>query len=571
MSAPAVTPAAKTDPRSDLLALGLLVLVWAVMAVVIDPIGNFPLNDDWVYGLAVRSILATGRFALPSPSSANLFVQAYWGALFCLPFGFSFTALRISTLVLGGIGPVALYLLLRDLGARRPPALVGGLTLAVNPLYLGLAASFMTDVPFTSLATVALWLYVRGVRRGQAAAIGAAFALAFAAIFIRQFGLVLPLAFGVTHLARKGINRRAVAAAILPFLLAVALQLAYDRWLIATGRTPLVPVPLGQVLPAPMLTFAARSAIAILVALPYVGFGVAPFLTYQAFAGSAHLDPSRPRSSWRIQTVMLALLLAGLGASGAMLPALGNVLIPSGLGPLTLRDTWVLEVHKPVIPAVVSVAWILVTAISLWAAISTVLAIANMIADTIGSLRLAASRGTAWPKVLMLTVAGAYAGGLILVGGTSALFDRYFVPLVPAVMAILVIDSEPASRLRELPRRLVPCLALLAFYALFAVLATHDYLAWNRARWFATDALLQSGVTPDQIDGGYEFDGWYLYHSDYQVKPGKSYWWVDDDQYIIASAPLGDYREIRQFRVNRWLGLTESQVLILRRVAASRA
>lgn len=61
------------------------------------PVGDFPLNDGRVYGLAVRSIFETGRFALPSPASANVFAQAYWGARFCLPFGFSFTALLVAT------------------------------------------------------------------------------------------------------------------------------------------------------------------------------------------------------------------------------------------------------------------------------------------------------------------------------------------------------------------------------------------------------------------------------------------------------------------------------------------
>lgn len=60
--------------------------------------------------------MATGRFALTSSASANVIAQAYWGALFCFPVGFSFTALRLSTLVLGGLGILALYLLLRELG-----------------------------------------------------------------------------------------------------------------------------------------------------------------------------------------------------------------------------------------------------------------------------------------------------------------------------------------------------------------------------------------------------------------------------------------------------------------------
>jgi hypothetical protein len=86
-------------PRSDLVALLFLAVVWAIIVAVINPMGEFALNDDWVYALAVRSILDSGRFALPSPGSANVIAQAYWGALFCLPFGFSFTALELCVTI----------------------------------------------------------------------------------------------------------------------------------------------------------------------------------------------------------------------------------------------------------------------------------------------------------------------------------------------------------------------------------------------------------------------------------------------------------------------------------------
>jgi len=92
---------------TDAACLAALGVLWVVMALLAKPVGDFPINDDWVYGLSVKALLETGRFSLPSPASTNLLPQAYWGALFCLPFGFSFTALRISTLVLGLIGVVA--------------------------------------------------------------------------------------------------------------------------------------------------------------------------------------------------------------------------------------------------------------------------------------------------------------------------------------------------------------------------------------------------------------------------------------------------------------------------------
>ena len=50
-------------------------------------------------------------------------------------------------------------------------------------------------------------------------------------------------------------------------------------------------------------------------------------------------------------------------------------------------------------------------------------------------------------------------------------------------------------------------LALAFAYATVVVAATHDYLAWNRTRWMATRTLIEAGVLPRQIDGGYEFNG----------------------------------------------------------------
>ena len=75
--------------KADIVNILIIIAIWTVMVIVVNPLGNFPLNDDWVYGLAVKSILEKGDFRLPSPAHANLFFQAFWGALFCLPFGFS--------------------------------------------------------------------------------------------------------------------------------------------------------------------------------------------------------------------------------------------------------------------------------------------------------------------------------------------------------------------------------------------------------------------------------------------------------------------------------------------------
>jgi hypothetical protein len=552
-------------PRFDLTALVFLGLFWAFLLVLTNPLGDFPLNDDWVYALAVQSLLETGRFSLPSAASVNVFAQAYWGALFCLPFGFSFTALRVSTIVLGTGGIFALYLLLRELGIQRRLALVGAFNLAVNPIYLELSASFMTDVPFTALVTTSLWLYVRGVRRKSATSLSGAFALAFVTILIRQFGLVLPLAFGVAHIARKGLKVRVFATAVLPFVLGIALHVTYEHWLVATGRTPSV----SHLLPGPAF-FIVRNAAHLIAISLYVGLYMAPLLACLTLAWRSPLadgNSSRTSSLWRPFAALVALLVA-LAPLGNMLPGpgFGNILIPSGLGPLTLRDTFLLGLNRPTISSVVTILWDVTTALSACSTVLVVLATAHMAAKVAQNLLRPEGVGDAWPQVLVLTLTGAYAGAVLLAGTQALILDRYLMPFIVPLSAVLLMEPRPSLPVRKWSLRAVPCFLLLALYAALSSLATHDYIAWNRARWRATDFLLRAGVTPHHIDGGYEFNGWHLHSPGYRVSPGKSYWWVDDDEYVVASGALTGYEELARFGFSRWLGFSESSVLVLHRV-----
>ncbi len=563
-------PAVRLVPlRSELTALLALTVIWIAMAALIHPVGNFPLNDDWVYSRAVRLILQTGRFALPSAASANVIGQAYWGALFCLPFGFSFNALRASTLLLGWAGVLALFLLLRELGAGRTVAAVGAATLACNPIYLVLAATFMTDVPFTALFTIALFLYTRGARRGEAALLAGAYAVAFAAISVRQFGLVLLVGFGAAHIARKGFGAPALAAAMLPVLAAVALQLEYDHWMIASGRTPVIPVPLGELLPVSAsgaFVFVHHIANRLPALLAYPGLLLAPFWACLALARRPAAPPARRRLLLAARS-LLALGCAGfLLWHGTLITSLRNILIPSGIGPLTLRDTFELHVNMPVIPVFAHDLWVALTLLS---AVLSVLVVWQVAATGAGVI-FGPRRPDDWLVILPLTVIAAYGAGTIMaLGANGQVFDRYMLPLVPAAAALLVAQPGFAWRVRPAAARLVPAILLLVIFAGFGVPAAHDYLAWNRARWRATGTLLASGVPASRIDGGYEFGGWYLYRPDYQLQPDKSFWWVADDTYVIASGPLPGYAATARFHFDRWLGSENSNVFVLRRLPAA--
>ena len=92
----------------DLGSILLLTAAWAGMAIQVDPRGEFSLNDDWAYALPVKALTEQGLIRFPFWQSMILIGQVLWGALFCLPGGFSFLALRLSVLTAGLAGVLGL-------------------------------------------------------------------------------------------------------------------------------------------------------------------------------------------------------------------------------------------------------------------------------------------------------------------------------------------------------------------------------------------------------------------------------------------------------------------------------
>jgi 4-amino-4-deoxy-L-arabinose transferase-like glycosyltransferase len=136
-----------------------------------------------------------------------------WGALFSLPAGSSFTALRFSTLFLSLTTLLLLLLLVRSRGERLLPALLAPLLLLFNPAYLDLSHTFMTDVPFIALTLGSILLLVRGTDRGNKLLLALGMCLGVLATLLRQTGMLIPVAFGIGYLSRgRAGTRRALFA-----------------------------------------------------------------------------------------------------------------------------------------------------------------------------------------------------------------------------------------------------------------------------------------------------------------------------------------------------------------------
>jgi hypothetical protein len=169
-----------------------LVLLYSSAAIIIHPFVNLPFHDDWTYAWSVEHFLKTGKLQVLDWSIHYPFAQILWGALFCLPFGFSFSALRISTVVLAWLGALALYGTLREFGRSRSESLTATLVLVANPVFFVLTFSFMTDVPFVSVSNIAFFFIVHGLSRKNFFELWIGCGFGACAFFIRQIAIAIP-------------------------------------------------------------------------------------------------------------------------------------------------------------------------------------------------------------------------------------------------------------------------------------------------------------------------------------------------------------------------------------------
>jgi hypothetical protein len=540
----------------------LLILgIWLLVAFLIDPRGEFPLNDDWCYAAAVKALRGGAGLKLQGCVSTNIVAQVVWGALFCLPFGFSFTALRISTLTLGVIGAVGLYGLLRELDADQETALFGALLLAFNPLYLVLSYTFMPDVPFVAVSISSFYFLVRGLKRDRWPEVAAGLCLACAALLIRQNGLAIFIAFGLAYLAKSGLRLRTVLLAVVSVAVGGAVQLLWQLWL---KHKDMLPSSYSKqadwVLSTHLHSWRAAEPIALaLIIIPvYVGLFLLPLLLFVGKQALAEFNQSR-LLTW---AAFGFALVAAWTLRYRRMPLLQNVFYDFGLGPPTLRDTYILTL--PSLPTAGKSFWSVVTFLGFLGAVVWVQATLVAAAKALKLLPFPAGRRV--PLVLLLAAGFIYFVPVALLTFYGRSFDRYLLFLMPLAIAIIVLLLRDAG-----PGHAVPSLRLLAsasliLYAAFAIAGTHDYLAWNRARWQGlNDLAREQRVSADDIDGGYEFNSWYLYDSRYLPTPGKSGWYVFGDDYVVTFGPLPHYAEFKRYPFRRWLPPSQGNILVLRR------
>jgi 4-amino-4-deoxy-L-arabinose transferase-like glycosyltransferase len=467
----------------------------AVLVILVPPVGEFPIDDDWVYASVVKSLLETGQLEIPIWAATSIVLQAYWGALFTQIFGFSHIALRMSTLVLALAGVMGCYVLLRELlGARR--ALVGALLLLFNPLYVFLSYSFMTDVPYLSLQLWALVCYVLALRgpRPSLAWLVAGSALAGAAFLVRQLGAALPLAalggLVATIGWRAALRPQHLAAVLGPFLPALLLGIHID-----SQRGPVREEPLAWT-----LAFWAEEGpglIGVVLARLAGMLSTLGLLLLPLTAGLL-IDRSVPHLSlprrW-VAAIVLLVLLLGFVVRTAVFNE--NPLLPHLATTLTSRGFQAVPVNRTLPDSILVPQWALLVA--------TAMALFS------GGLLVVTTAATPWRMLVRGPAVVPLLFGLVTLGLTALyyvrphhlVYDRYLLAVFPSLLIVMLASFRPYGW----GRRIV--MTGVAALAAWSIWWEREYLERRAAVWNAGLALVERGVPPEEVNGGREWNGWH--------------------------------------------------------------
>jgi hypothetical protein len=583
--------------KAELVPLAVAVGVFAVVAVLVAPWGNFPLNDDWAFARVVKIFLATGRVVIDTGVAPALVGQTIAAGAFSKVFGFSHLGLRVLTMLTAIATLAALSSLLS--GARvtqrvRTAALV---TVAVNPLFINLAFSFMSECYGYAVAVIASAIWFRAVRyssrSGPIIGIGTSLLVGFlmgGSFWIRQYCiLAYPAVLGATGL-RLMLARdwkriwASLPAATLGSAVFVATIAGYFTWAKQSGNlNPNFAGPLSQIWHFKLVDW----QVSLGLHLTYLTAYLLPLLVLWPRSFQSRMVAVSTAAvclAFALGTHSLLQFVGGDSASSLGLhrvfPFESNIIHNQGLGALTLTDTFFFEHDR--YPVLAKETWE-----RIGAAILATTALWALPIGTLGQLRRATAQqvelftfGVLFSILSLAAVVQAYG-----VGG----FDRYALPLLfgmaLSLATLLSVAGESLSWRRgflyeTLHRGVYPALFTAAMLplAFFTVAGMHDYFRWNEARWRLVDQALALGIPSTSIDGGYEVNGWLSLDA---IRNGTAprnacigrcncaanngLWSCFDDSYRVWMSVPSDYEEVARETPRYWLGTSRTVFLSRRR------
>lgn len=470
-----------------------LVVVAAILATY--PVAEMGFQDDWSYVRTALDFAQTGRFIYNGWATAMLGWMVPWSALFIKVFGFSFTVVRLSMLPVAIACTYLFHASLLRFGVRGRNAVLGALTFGVSPVFLPMAASYMTDVAGVFAIVLCLYLCQRAVAahsdRTAILWLCCAAATNIVGGTARQISWLgaLVMVPSTAWLLRK--RRGVLAAGVVLWIASILSVVACLRWWSHQPYSipehiyqgPITPTMVHHLFGALVKTFLCL----LLLLYPILA-------AWLPAAGRLSRG-----AAIRVGSAVFILLVVLWKAS-----------VPQEwLAPWITHVVQSLMRGSGELPSVTETPWNL----QLRAAISIIVVLPALIAAEL-ALATLRHRSNKTPLQQLVTrrkilwqlgpFTLSYVVLLLPRGIYGLLYDRYLLGLMPLAIIFLIKLYQRVAE-DTLP---VISVLMLGIFGLFSIVGTHDWYALNRARILAVDEIRATGVPKTAIQGAFEYDGW---------------------------------------------------------------
>ena len=480
----------------------LLVLLSELLA---HPVANMGIIDDGAYVPMARTIAETGHIAYTGWGAGMLVWQLYLAAAFIKLFGFSFTVVRSSTILMAVAMAFTLQRTLVRARISERNATIGTLALVLSPMYLLLSATYMSDI--TGLFGIVLCLYCC-LRALQGSTDRSTIAwLCFAVLTNAVLGTSRQIAWlGILVMLPSTLwllraRRRVVIFGAIATLAGALFIFACLQWL--KHQPYIVPEHLN---------LGATSPLHVVSQLAYFLLD-APFLLLPAVAlFLPGLRKTRPGILFSFFALLLAYVFLGIYPSHIRgyfpIEPLGETVNAAGMFAYPMLVT----IPPDFLPLIVRAFFTLL-------ALGGVLGLVTLLQqspDSPGAPQRLASPSWQQLRGLLMPFSIAYAFLICQRGPLFEFHDRYLLGLlVIATLCLFRYYQDLAST--RLP---VISVLLVAVIAIYSTVANHQMFAFYRARVALASELLAAGVPPTSVNSGWEYDfGVELQHSSHINNP----------------------------------------------------
>ena len=179
---------------SNPLPLIAAVGVYLTAIFIINPIGEFAINDDWDFYLHVREFLQ-GNFTKNSLIDSVFVLQGLLASAWARVYGLSFSSLRILTIIVTLAALLGINKIFSLYAVSQKLRFLGFLSFLFNPFVFLSSLSFMTENYFLCAAIWSTYFFFKYLNDRKILSLLFCSLLCFCALLIRQFGLVLSIAY----------------------------------------------------------------------------------------------------------------------------------------------------------------------------------------------------------------------------------------------------------------------------------------------------------------------------------------------------------------------------------------